>query len=132
MRKKAAQNPNPSKLMQPTSTASLRRAIAARLVELRKARGLTQDDVAEKSGLHVRTVSRLEGTKDPSFPGLDNLAQYLEACDATLGEMFAIWIRPNTTDYGRECYGLLLKLLETPDPRHNLKRLLTAMTKDEL
>ena len=53
-------------------------AFATRLRELRQAAGLTQKQLAEKSGLHQRSISHYEqGLVDPSLPAAQAIAAAL-------------------------------------------------------
>ena len=61
-------------------------AVRLRLLELRKARGLTQAQLAQKSGLNKMTISRLEGTpRQIEFETLDKLS---EALGVEMSELF--------------------------------------------
>ena len=52
-------------------------AVRLRLLEIRKSRGMTQSELAEKAGLHQLTISRLEsGPRQIEFDTLRKL------CDA--------------------------------------------------
>ena len=61
--------------------------IAEKLAELRNAKGVTQDDVAQAIGISNKTVSKWEnGTSMPDLPMLVMLAEYYEVTtDALLG-----------------------------------------------
>ena len=61
--------------------------IADKLAELRNAKGVTQDDVAQAIGISNKTVSKWEnGTSMPDLPMLVMLAEYYEVTtDALLG-----------------------------------------------
>ena len=51
-------------------------SLSARLIQLRRERDWTQQDVAEQVGLHVNQVKRYEaGTAQPSLEGLKKLAR---------------------------------------------------------
>ena len=51
---------------------------AARMKELRRAAGLTQEQLAKQIGSTVRTISRLEtGTQEPTWPAVIALADAL-------------------------------------------------------
>ncbi len=66
---------------------TLRAAVARRLHRMRRRAGLSQEQVAERSGLHAKTVQRLErGTENPS---VRTLLAYTVACDGALKELFA-------------------------------------------
>ena len=57
---------------------SLKRNFGKRLRQLRQARGLTQEALAEALGVHVRTVRNMEaGVHGPQFDNLEKLAQVL-------------------------------------------------------
>ncbi|PWG61615.1 helix-turn-helix domain-containing protein [Spiribacter halobius] len=62
-------------------TAS-RRALAAALVGLRRAAGLTRDEIAEAVGKGNADMSRVESTAGELDPEL--LARYIDACRARL------------------------------------------------
>lgn len=53
--------------------------LGARIRSLRQARGLTQEQLAERAGLHPTYVAKIEaGTRLPSLEVLDRLAAALE------------------------------------------------------
>jgi transcriptional regulator with XRE-family HTH domain len=58
------------------------------LVRLRKSRGLTQAQVAERAGWDKSFVSRLERPNE-QMPDLTTIARYLEACHAQVGLVVA-------------------------------------------
>jgi transcriptional regulator with XRE-family HTH domain len=60
--------------------------IGERISTLRRARGLTQNELAEKAGLDGRHVSRLETGKH--FPSLDTLVAISEMLGVELQEFF--------------------------------------------
>jgi transcriptional regulator with XRE-family HTH domain len=46
---------------------------------IRKQRGLTQEDIADKSGMHVSTLGRIErGESNPPLQTLNKIAQVLK------------------------------------------------------
>ena len=54
---------------------------AARLVELRKEKGLTQLHLAERVGVHAQQLKRYEaGISQPTFDVIRNMAMALVAC----------------------------------------------------
>ena len=60
------------------SDASLLRALGARVRELRKERGYSQEKLAELAGVHENHVRRIEGgTANPSYLVLVKLAKAL-------------------------------------------------------
>ena len=57
----------------------MKRHFGQRLRQLRQARGLTQEALAEALEVHVRTVRNLEaGVHGPGFDNLERLAEVLE------------------------------------------------------
>ena len=77
---------------------------------LRRARGLTQDALAERSGLSADTIRRLEhGSFSPSLETLRKLCLGLDLMFSTLFESFELGAR----DESRE----LVDLLATRSPR---------------
>jgi transcriptional regulator with XRE-family HTH domain len=58
----------------------------SRIGELRKARGWTQERLAQESGVTVRTIQRLEAGNDSS---LDTLLQVATALDVPVQHLFA-------------------------------------------
>lgn len=57
-----------------TSTASL--SLSARLIALRKERGLTQQGLADATGIHVQQIKRYEaGSSEPSAEALRKIAR---------------------------------------------------------
>ncbi|PTN35303.1 PAS domain S-box protein [Desulfonatronum sp. SC1] len=53
--------------------------LGSRLRYLRSVKNLTQAEVAEKAGLSLRQINRIEcGARSPSFPALENISQALE------------------------------------------------------
>ena len=57
-----------------------RELLGARIRELRKARGLSQEELAEKIGIEQKHVSRIEvGKNYPTIPRLEKIAEALEA-----------------------------------------------------
>jgi len=57
---------------------------ALRLKELREAAGLSQSQLAERAGLHLHGLTKLEqGDREPSWASVQALAQALDVkCDA--------------------------------------------------
>jgi transcriptional regulator with XRE-family HTH domain len=64
----------------------LRHKLGARLKEIRKARGLTQEALAEKVDLTPQYLSRLEGGHQS--PSVETVARLAEALDLELCELF--------------------------------------------
>lgn len=67
--------------------AEVRAAVARRLAELRRARGLTQDQAAERTGVAWRHLQRLEaGTENPT---IETLYRIVSGYGASLAELFS-------------------------------------------
>jgi transcriptional regulator with XRE-family HTH domain len=60
--------------------------LGARIKELRKAKKLSQEELAELIGIEPRHMSRLEVGK--SYPSLDRLERIAKALDADLKDFF--------------------------------------------
>ena len=60
--------------------------LGARIKELRKSRGLSQEELAEKIGVEPQHMSRLEIGK--SYPSLDRLEKIAIALDVPLKDFF--------------------------------------------
>ena len=65
--------------------ASATRRVAERVVELRRARGLSQEALAKKTGLNRVTLARLERAQHP--PNLDTLERIARALRVTIAEL---------------------------------------------
>lgn len=64
----------------------LRRRLGLRIREVRRARGLTQEELAERVGISPRYLSRVEvGQQNPS---IQTVAQLATALDIELSELF--------------------------------------------
>lgn len=62
-------------------------ALGTNLREARERLGLTQEQVAERSGVHATEVSRIEaGKRDPQVSTLERLAEAVEVRPAQLLE----------------------------------------------
>ena len=64
------------------NTADIRTTIAARIHELRKQKGITQRELAERSGVSRRTIQAIEA--GDTHPRIEALTSILEAMDHTL------------------------------------------------
>jgi transcriptional regulator with XRE-family HTH domain len=63
----------------------IRRRVGRKLQELRKARGWSQEEFAEKAGLHRTYISGLErGIRNPTVTVLEKIASSLET---TIGSL---------------------------------------------
>ena len=58
-------------------------AIAKKLRTLRDARGMTQMDVANASGMTQSSIARIEALSGPT-PGLESIQRYVKACGGLL------------------------------------------------
>ncbi len=65
--------------------ASATQRVAARVVELRQARGLSQEALAEKTGLNRVTLARLERAMHP--PNLETLERIARALRVSLADL---------------------------------------------
>jgi transcriptional regulator with XRE-family HTH domain len=70
--------------------ADTKKLIGARIKELRKQAGLTQEELAEQVELDSRHLSRLEVGKH--FPSLDSLERIAEALNVPMAEFFQFTI----------------------------------------
>jgi transcriptional regulator with XRE-family HTH domain len=62
-------------------------SLGSNLREARKKLGLTQEQVAERSGVHTTEVSRIEaGKRDPKVSTLERLAKAVEVAPGRLLE----------------------------------------------
>ena len=69
--------------------------LAARLRDLRTARGWTQDELARRAGLSKSYLSRIEdGDRQPSLASLLSLSQ---AFEVALAALFAVPAKPGRT-----------------------------------
>ena len=103
-----AEEPTPP----PTPAPSFSRSFGRYIRSLRKARKLTQDMIAERSGLSADTIRRLEAG---SFsPSLDTLKKLCGGLDLTLAVLF-------------ESYEL-----GEFDPSESLRAILRSRTQDEV
>ncbi len=79
---------NLSKLKKLTPPADTALYIAKREKELRKKRGLTQHELATRSGVSLGTLRRFEQTGQISFESLIRLCRALD-CESQLDGLFA-------------------------------------------
>ncbi|MDB5870660.1 MAG: family transcriptional regulator [Ramlibacter sp.] len=71
----------------PADPAELRKRLGRAIAERRKAKGLTQDDLAGTVEVDAETVSRIE--RGSSLPSLQRLLVIAEALDAGVGELLS-------------------------------------------
>ncbi len=79
IQEKSENDPEFKKAFQEASTEL---DLIAQIVKTRKAKGLTQKDVADKSGLTQQMVSRIEKREFP--PNYKNIAKIADALDSKL------------------------------------------------
>ena len=65
--------------------ASATQRVAARVIQLRQQRGLSQEALARKTGLNRVTLARLERARHP--PNLDTLERIARALRVTLADL---------------------------------------------
>ncbi len=65
---------------------STKELLGVRIQELRKMRGLTQDQLSEKVGIDAKHISRIEVGR--SFPSLDTLEKLANALKVELSSFF--------------------------------------------
>ena len=63
-------------------------AVRLRLKEIRKKMGLTQIELAEKTGLHEQTISRLEG--DPRQIEFDTIEKICKALNISVDDLIEV------------------------------------------
>lgn len=66
--------------------------LAEQMKLLRERAGLTQDEAANKAGIHDRTISKLEAAK--ANPNLDTLEKLAQTYKVDLGKIFEPWLMP--------------------------------------
>jgi transcriptional regulator with XRE-family HTH domain len=79
-----------------------KRGVAMALAQYRHERGVSQKDIAERTGWDKGFVSRLEGAQG-GVPETKTLARYVEACGARLG---VVVIDEETAKSGRARAGI--------------------------
>lgn len=65
---------------------TIKEQLGARVKEIRKVRGLSQDKLSEKVGIDAKHLSRIE--VGGSFPSLDTLAKLAGALNVELKDFF--------------------------------------------
>jgi transcriptional regulator with XRE-family HTH domain len=64
--------------------------VAHRLREMRTARGLSEGDIADRSGLARPYISRVENAR--TVPTIATLARWLDALEVSLSQFFSTWL----------------------------------------
>ncbi|MBR1681135.1 helix-turn-helix transcriptional regulator [bacterium] len=88
---------------------SIKKLLGKRLQEIRKAKKLTQEQVAEMIGVETPSISNIENGK--YYPGAENLDKLMQA----------LGIRPNEL-FNCECFA---------EPKELIAEMLTSMQNDE-
>ena len=108
-----------------TAQAS-RRPFGRHIRSLRRARGMTQEVLAERSGLSADTIRRLE--HESFSPSLDTLRKLCDGLDLMLSTLFASF-ELGEVDHGSEIADLLSKM--TPRKLRLSLRLLRSLAEDD-
>jgi transcriptional regulator with XRE-family HTH domain len=93
----------------PIRQSGLVRRFATRLRELRQARGMTQDDLANKASVTTSYLSRLESGK--VAPGIDMVERIASALGTTVAELLPEGTAPDPLPILREQAKRLLETL---------------------
>ncbi len=91
--------------------------LGARIKELRKAKGLSQDELSEKINIDPKHLSRIEVGK--SYPSLDTLEKTANALNVEIKELFEFM----HLSRGKELTDSISKLLKEAD-EDNLRLIL--------
>ena len=86
---------------------STKKLLGMRIKELRKTRGLSQDQLSEKIGIDSKHLSRLEVGR--SFPSLDTLERLTNVLQVELKDFFEFAHEARNTRELKEMIGGLLK-----------------------
>lgn len=78
-----------NKALDRTSKQTLRRQLADRLRQLREARGWSQDELGEASGMHRTYISLIERAR--CNVGVDTVDRLAEALGVAPGELLVAW-----------------------------------------
>ena len=106
-------------------TATLNEKIAARVRHLRKAQGCPQETLAERSGLSIPTVSRIE--RGGQAPTVESLAAIAKALDAPLASLFE-FAGEATTKKADAVRSMLDRLpVDAPELRARVERALAVL-----
>ena len=94
--------------------ANTKELLGARIREIRKARGLTQEQLAEKVDIEQKHVSRIEVGKN--YPTIDRLEKMAVALDVPLASFFEFLHLGNVSDRAKNIEELM-KELDVPSQR---------------
>lgn len=89
--------------------------LGARIRELRKRKGLTQEQLAETLGIDQKHMSRIELGK--SYPSLDRLIMISEAMRISLPELFDFMHMSGKGERAQRIEEMVLQLSETDQRR---------------
>lgn len=92
--------------------------LGARIRELRKHKGLTQEQLAEALGIDQKHMSRIELGK--SYPSLDRLVKIADALKVALPNLFEFMHMEDREDRGDQIQDML-RLLDEKDQRRVYK-----------
>lgn len=84
----------------------IKKLLGERIRELRKAKGFTQEQLAELVGVEPRHISRIEGGYNS--PSIERLARISEALNAPIKEFFD-FMHLNTPEERSKDIGVLIK-----------------------
>ncbi len=76
--------------------SGVERKLGRRVAEYRKARGLTQAQLAERSHVATETISRLE--RGAAIPSIARLASVAQVLGVELHELFRLWQPDDASD----------------------------------
>jgi transcriptional regulator with XRE-family HTH domain len=79
-----------------TNVAALHRTLGERLIKARRIHGWNQTDVAERTGISLRSIARYEA--DQAEPPLDALRKWATACQVPLSWLIDETIPTHGTD----------------------------------
>jgi transcriptional regulator with XRE-family HTH domain len=72
----------------PPEQSKLVEVVRRRIRELRRARGLTQEELCESAGISIDAISRIEGgSRAPTLPTLERIARALQISPAAFFEV---------------------------------------------
>lgn len=85
----------------------IRKQLGARIKEIRKARGLSQEDLAERVGIEAKHLSRIE--VGGSYPSLDRLSKLAKALNVEMKDFFEFAHESGNSSELREVLNSLMK-----------------------